>query len=359
MFHANIDYIENATLIVDNDSSGNSLFSRGLGSLALLARDSLHTSVNGSTKADSDGDGQSAPVHFVHGVQAFVEKLTIPQASTFMTVLIILAIVIAGITVGILLFKVILEIWALFGTFPQKLTGFRKRYRWLLAKTITNLILLLYGVWTLYCVYQFVNGDSWAAKALAGVTLGLFTAILAFFTFRIYQLANRYKKSEGDASALFEDKETWRKYSLFYENYKKSYWWLFIPAIVYMFAKGCVIAGGDGHGLAQTGGQLIVESLLLILLLWSRPYSLKSGNWINIVIQVVRVLSVACILVFVEELGVAQSTQTITGVVLIVMQSALTGILGILIAVNSIVICCKQNPHRRRRKEAGTFLILL
>lgn len=119
-----------------------------------------------------------------------------------------------------------------------------------------------------------------------------------------------------------------------------------------MFAKGVVIAAFDGKGLVQTAGQLIIESLLLILLLWSRPYSLTSGNWINIVIQVVRVLSVVCILVFVEELGISQTTKTITGVVLIVTQSVLTGVLAILIAVNSIVTCCRENPHRRQRKEA-------
>jgi hypothetical protein len=272
-----------------------------------------------------------------------------------MTVLLIFAIVIAAITVGILLFKVILETWALFGSFPKSLTNFRKRYWWLLAKTITNLILILYGVWTLYCVYQFTNGDSWAAKLLAGVTLGIFTAILAFFTWKIWQLANRFKKLEGDATGLFEDKEIWRKYSLFYDAYKKSYWWIFVPSIVYMFAKGCVIAGADGHGLVQTSGQLIIESLLLILLLWSRPYSLKSGNWINIIIQVVRVLSVVCILVFVEQLGISQTTKTISGLVLVVMQSVLTAVLAILIAVNAIIICCRDNPHRKKRKEAGKF----
>lgn len=140
---------------------------------------------------------------------------------------------------------------------------------------------------------------------------------------------------------------------MFYENYKKSYWWLFIPAIIYMFARGCVIAGADGHGLAQAAGQLIVEALLLVVLLWSRPYSLKSGNWINIVIQVVRVLSVVCILVFVEELGMSQTTKTVTGLVLVVVQASLTGVLAILIAVNAIIICCKENPHRKKRKEAG------
>ncbi|KAF2661696.1 TRP-domain-containing protein [Lophiostoma macrostomum CBS 122681] len=342
-----VAFLKNATLIhTDQNMTTNS--KRSLDTVLLWARDGVDVSTN----ATGGGGEDNKIMHAVKGIQGYVEELAIPNGNTFMTVLLIFAIVIAAITVAILLFKVILESWALCGNFPKRLTGFRKRYWWLLAKTITNLILLLYGVWTLYCVYQFKNGDSWAAKLLAGVTLGLFTAVLAFFTWKIWSIAHRYKKLEGDTSALYDDKEVWRKYSLFYENYKKSYWWIFVPAIVYMFARGCVIAGADGNGLAQTAGQLIVESLLLILLLWVRPFSLKSGNWINIIIQVVRVLSVVCILVFVEELGVAQTTKTITGLVLVVMQAVLTGLLAILIAVNAIIICCRDNPHRKKRKEA-------
>ena len=358
--HDSVEYLRNATLVYSDGSSTNSssLTRRGLeilDGLVLRPRGDVSTSVNstGSSSNSISNSGESKVTHYVHGIQGYVEQLTIPQANTFMTVLLVFAIVVAAISVGILLLKVILETWALFGSFPKKLTNFRKRYWGLLARTITNLILILYGVWTLYCVYQFTNGDSWAAKALAAVTLAVFTAILAFFTFRIWQLARRYKKAEGDTSALFENKETWRKYSLFYDSYKRGYWWLFMPAIVYMFAKGCVIAGGNGHGLSQTAGQLIIESLMMILVLFVRPYVTKSGNWINAIIQIVRVLSVVCILVFVEELGIAQSTKTVTGVVLIAVQSVLTLVLAILIAVNSIIICCKENPHRRRRKEAG------
>ena len=120
-----------------------------------------------------------------------------------MTVLLIFAIVIAAITVGILLFKVILEVWAMYGSFPQKLANFRKDYWGLLSRTITNLILVLYGIWVLYCVYQLNGGDSWAAKFLACVTLVIFTAILLFFGLRIYFLARKYKMAEGDASGLF------------------------------------------------------------------------------------------------------------------------------------------------------------
>ncbi|QDS78142.1 hypothetical protein FKW77_004675 [Venturia effusa] len=350
--------LRNTTLVyTDDTASGNSTLSkRELDIWTHYIRRQISATANGTAVAGSGATNttteDSKLMKTVHGIQGYVEQLTIPQTNTFMTVLLIFAIVLASIIVGILLCKVILETWALFGSFPKRLTSFRKRYWWIMAKTITNLILVLYGVWVLYCVYQFTRGDSWAAKALAGGTLLIFTFVLLFFAWRIFTLAREYKKLDGDTSALYENKETWIKYSIFYDSFKKGYWWMFVPAIVYMFAKGCVIAGGDGHAMVQTVGQLVIEAIMLILLLWSRPYTLKSGNWINITIQIVRVLSVLCILVFVEQLGISQTPKTITGVVLIVMQSVLTAVLAILIAVNALRACFMMNPHRRARKEA-------
>ncbi|CAK7236997.1 hypothetical protein SCUCBS95973_009798 [Sporothrix curviconia] len=327
---------------------------------ALLLRE-IQTSINGTgaaalssttngTTADASGAANTVRVA-VSGIRAYVEELSIPSASTFMTVLLIVAIVIAAITVGILLVKVVLEAWALIGRFPESLAGFRQHYWRSIARAITTLILLLYGVWVLYCMFQFTQGDSWAAKALAGVTLGLFTGVLAFFSFRIWYTAQKLTDEEGDASGLYDDKNIWAKYSLFYESYRRQYWWVFVPAILYMFAKGVALAVGDGHGMAQTIAQLAIESVMLVLLLWSRPYERRSGNVVNILIQVVRVLSVVCILLFVEEFGIAETTQTVAGVVLIAVQSALSGILALLIAWNAIVACVKENPHRKRRKE--------
>lgn len=348
-------YLKNATLVFNDGSSTNSTVTKR------AARWSLHSpharAQDALTTSNSTTQGNTGSVqHMVSGVQAYVEQLSVPQANTFMTVLLIFALVVAGIAVGILLLKVILESWALFGSFPAKLRGFRKHYWGLLGRTVTNLILILYSIWTLYCIFQFTHGDSWAAKILAGVTLAIFTGILAFFSIRIAILARRHRKADGDASVLYEDAEVWRRYSLFYDSYKKDYWWIFVPTIVYMFARGCIIAIGDGHGLIQTAGQLIVESLMLILLLWSRPYARKSAQWINLTIQFVRVLSVACILVFVEELGISQTTKTITGIVLIAVQSTLTGLLAILIAVNALITCIKENPHMKRRRDASKFV---
>lgn len=357
----------NATLVYANSnttgSTSSSLFRRAVDTAVLFARDGTQVNVNGQSASVGDGGNagdssnqpQNKDQHFVSGIQAYVEQLSIPKENTFMTVLLVWAIVVAAIIVLILLFKVILEGWSLVGKLPKSLESWRKRYWWRMAKAIVNLIFMLYGVWVLYCIYQFTNGDSWAAKTLAGVTLGLFTLVLGLFTWRIWVKARQFKKMDGDTARLYEDKETWIKYSLFYDTYKRNYWMFFVPAIVYMFAKGAIIAGANGHGLVQAAGQLIVEAIMLVLLLWSRPYQLKSGRWINIFIHTVRVISVVCILVFVEELGLSQTTKTVTGVVLIVVQSVLTAVLAILIAVNALIVCIKENPHRRKRKDAEKF----
>ncbi|KAL2256084.1 hypothetical protein VTK26DRAFT_2222 [Humicola hyalothermophila] len=351
-----VEFLRNATLVFPDGSAQASepaKAKRAFDQFVRLAARQIETSVSDLISGPHTAEDESAGnmVVTVSGIKAYVQQLAIPSGNSFMTILLIVAIVIAAIVVGILLVKVILEFWALFASFPKSLSGFRKHYWGSIGRAVTNLILLLYGVWVLYSVFQFTQGDSWAAKTLAGVTLFIFTAILAFFSWKIWSTARRLKKMEGDIAGLYEDKSIWVKYSLFYESYRRDYWWVFVPTIIYMFAKGCVVAAADGHGMVQTAGQLIVESALLILLLWSRPYERRSGNIINITIQVVRVLSVVCILVFVERFGIAQTTQTITGVVLIAIQSALTGILAILIAWNAINACCKQNPHRKRRKE--------
>lgn len=352
-------YLKNTTLLYKSDLTTTT--KRSLSSLTttmFVPRDII-TSVNGTTNSLFGGDSTTATtnsttqqINIISGIRGFVEELSVPSGNTFMTVLLFFAVIIGAVTVGILVLKLFLEAWCLFGTLPKKLVGFRERYWWLLAKTITNLVLLFYGILVLYCVYQFKVGDSWAAKIIAGVALGIFTILLLAFTFKIYQKAHqRGSEYEDGGDALFDDKETWMRYGFFYENYKKSYWWIFVPVIVYMAARGCIIAALDGHGLAQTSAQLGVDVLLLVLLLWTRPFQRRSGNWINIMIQVVRVISIACILIFVEEMGFSTTTKSVVGLVLLIIQAVLTALLAILIATNAIISCCKKNPHRKNRKE--------
>lgn len=362
-----VKYLENATLVFQDGSMetlGSSKLKRAMYDFYDLVAREITTSVdtnvtstaaNATTTASNSTD--SGVTVTVQGIKAYVEELSIPDANTFMTVLLIVSCVMAAIICMILLIKVVLEAWALFGELPVGLTGFRKHYWVTMSRILTQLIMLLYGTWVLYCMYQFITGDSWAAKLLAALTLTLFTGVLGFFVYKVVSTAKRLRELNGDASQLYENKDLWIKYKLFYDNYKKTYWWLFIPVLCYMFAKGVVMAVGDTHGMAQTIAQFFVEGIMLGVLIWNKPFERKSGNVLNISIQVVRLLSVICIFVFVEELGISATTQTVVGIVLVVVQAVLTGVLAILIIWNAIVSIVKENPHRKRRKEMGKSLV--
>ncbi|KAF3762384.1 putative Flc2 FAD transporter, partial [Cryphonectria parasitica EP155] len=354
-----VQYLQNATLVFSDGSmetlGSDSKVKRAMAEFYNFVAREITTSVDTNdtttTNTTTSSNSTSSVTETVNGIKAYVEDLSIPNANTFMTVLLIVACVMAAIILVILLIKVVLEAWALFGKLPKGLTGFREHYWVTMGRLLTQLIMLLYSTWVLYCMYQFIQGDSWAAKLLAGLTLALFTGVLAFFAYKVTSTAKKLQQADGDASGLYEKKDLWIKYKVFYDSYKKSYWWLFIPVICYMFAKGVVMAAGDNHPMGQSIAQFIVEAFMLIVLVWNRPFERKSGNVLNISIQVVRILSVICIFVFVDELGIQETTKSVVGIVLLVIQAVLTGILAIMIIWNAFISIFKENPHRKRRKE--------
>lgn len=295
----------------------------------------------------------------IPGIQKYVVQTGVLPQNTFMTVLLIACIVILAICVSILLFKAILEAWSLLASFPKSLTTFRKRYWGTIFRTNVLLINTFYGTWVLYCILQFKSGDSWAATLLAAVTLSLFSGILIFFVIRIYLIAHRHIKQEGSAASLFENKRLWLKYSLFYDTYHKKSWWFFTPLIAYNLIRYTLLATLDGKGLPQTIALLTCETLLLILFIFVRPFERKRENAINITTQTVRALSMAIILVFVDELKVEKSTKTIMGFALVIISAALSIVLVILMVVNALYTCFQDNPHRKKRKAAGENLVPL
>lgn len=232
-----------------------------------------------------------------------------PDNSTFMTVLLVFMMVLAVVAVAMLLFKLILELWALCGHLSKRFERIRSDYWLILSTTIVRIILIVYGVWALYCLWQFHSGDSWAASLLAAVTLGIFTAVLAFFTIRIFYLAYKAKKLEGGIDELYEHEPWMRKYGFFYDQFKSNFWWFFLPILLMGFIRACFIVFAGKNGLVQAVGILSAEGVFLVLLFWRRPYDGRMSNVVNAMIGVVRVLSIACILVFVDQLGTAFYTH--------------------------------------------------
>ncbi|KAK9389449.1 hypothetical protein V1515DRAFT_593312 [Lipomyces mesembrius] len=340
-----LDYQTGAVILVNETALGGSTSKL----IRRLTLDGINFSQTNSTTVN--GSTSVRVLTTVQGIARYVEHLMLPNANTFMTVLMFFAIILGVVICSILLFRIALEIWAQFSSLSKALESFRQRYWLFMGSTIVRVILILYGTWVLYCLYQFKLGDSWASLLLASITLGIFTAIIGGFTLRIFWIAHKASR-EGGIDELYEYKPWIRRYGLFYGQFKAHYWWFFVVITAVAFGRSAFIALADGHGLVQVVGQLALEIIFVLAIFAIRPFSNRSGNIINAIIAIVRIASLACVLVFVEELGVAAETTTIVGMVLIVIQAVLTVLLALLILIQAIIAIFQQNP---RRKQNSAF----
>jgi Transient receptor potential (TRP) ion channel len=222
-----------------------------------------------------------------------------------MTVLLIFLMILAAVAIVMLAFKLILELWGRCGHLSKRSQQIRSEYWRIAMVTMVRLILIVFGTWALYCFFQFREGDSWAAMVLAAVTLAIFTSIIIFFTVRIFYLASKARKLHGGVDKLYEHEPWMKKYGFFYNQFKSPLWWFFVPIITMSVIRAFFLVFAAGSGLIQAIGILSAESIFLFVLFWRRPYDGRGANVVNAMIAVTRVVSIVCILIFVQELGIA------------------------------------------------------
>lgn len=150
-----VEFLMNATLVYNRNGANSSQYTKRSLETNMVnylnPREDINFQHSTNITDQPVAEEQSQVMHYVDGIEAFVEQMKIPSANTFMTVLLMFAILIAALAVLILLFKVILEVWALFASFPKRLTGFRKRYWGFLAGTIVRIVS------DLNCVIHFLH----------------------------------------------------------------------------------------------------------------------------------------------------------------------------------------------------------
>jgi hypothetical protein len=222
-----------------------------------------------------------------------------------MTVLLILLMILAAVAVAMLAFKLILELWGRCGRLSKRSEQIRSEYWRITIVTIVRIILIVFGTWALFCFFQFREGDSWAAMLLAAITLAIFSGIIIFFTIRIFYLASKARKLQAGVDHLYEHEPWMKKYGFFYNQFKSPLWWFFVPIITMSVIRAFFLVFAARSGLIQAIGILSAEGIFLFLLFWRRPYDGRGANVVNAMIAVTRVLSIVCILVFVQELGIA------------------------------------------------------
>ncbi|OAA62607.1 ribosomal protein carboxylic ester hydrolase [Niveomyces insectorum RCEF 264] len=228
------------------------------------------------------GGGGGGGVHVtdsgIGGIRAYVEATGIPAGNALVTVLLVVAVPLAALTLAVAVTTGVLTAWS---------SWFGPRGRGPLPPVLAGLC-----AHVLFGVFQFLtpvgtssggggNDGSWATRALAGAALGVTTLAVAVRASSFYLYDND------------DDVPLWARYgAALYAAFRPScWWWAVAPALLHRLATTAVLLVGNalattdnsgGHnGLGQAVALLVLELTLLVLLGWRRPYARRAGNVVH------------------------------------------------------------------------------
>ncbi|KAH9810210.1 hypothetical protein DFH28DRAFT_903125 [Melampsora americana] len=163
---------------------------------------------------------------------------------------------------------------------------------------------------TLFTCFQWRLGstDAWLPILLSVILWLACTLALGWVCWTRFKVRNH---SDVDNVHLHE------RFSIF----KPNRWWAFFPWGILCFVKVAVIGFGQGWGERQVIATIVLEALLLIFLVATRPFQQTRFNVLAIILGVLQLIEDCILVTFVPRQEIKPIPRAILGFVLIGIQS--------------------------------------
>lgn len=325
---------------------------------------------------------------------------SIPASNAFMTGLLWFLILLAGVIVSVVVFKLVLE--GMSGLRMIKRTRLLFfRCHWLGYTMLAALRTLFIGFFTLMflTLFQFSYLISSRPVAVACAIflilllgLGGVAASACFYRIRFghyttepdrlniekrrllkvipwlgFERNSEYPRSEDkryagsipwfckvgpslEEKSIHNDDEYTKKFGWLSARFRRTRWWFFIVWLVYEFARACFLAGALRSPMMQVFGLLGVETVAFIGLVIWRPFE---GQRLNVMatyfLGFSKVVTVGLAAAFDVRFGLPRILATAIGIVMIVIQGLLT------IAVLICIILGAMSSYMSAMRNCETF----
>lgn len=140
----------------------------------------------------------------------------------------------------------------------------------------------------------------------AEVTLALFFFIsmavsLTWAALKVWRIARRsVSMHKNPAYILYSDPAALNKWGFLYVQFRATAYYFIMPTLAYILIKSLFIAFGQGNGVVQAVGLLIVEAVYLIGVSILRPWMDKKTNAFNIAIAAINFINIIFLLMFTQ-----------------------------------------------------------
>ncbi|KAL8842009.1 MAG: hypothetical protein Q9205_002734 [Flavoplaca limonia] len=303
---------------------------------------------------------QTKPI-VVHGIERVGFRARIEGTNIFLTGVIFFMVFVTFTAAGVALFKAFCEVAVKAGWFKgDKFEDFRNGWKIVLKGILFRLILIGYPQMTVLCLWELTKQDSAAEIVLAIFFFVSMTFSLGWAAWKVFRIAKRsVSMHKNPAYILYSDPTALNKWGFLYVQFRATAYYFIMPILLYILVKGMFVAFGQGSGIAQAVGLLIIEAIFLIGVCILRPWMDKKTNAFNISIASVNFLNTIFLLVFTQVFNQPGIVTGVMGVVFFGINAVFAIVLICLVLISTGWALFSKNPDTRyqpMRDDRGSFI---
>ncbi|PFH49776.1 hypothetical protein AMATHDRAFT_62533 [Amanita thiersii Skay4041] len=306
--------------------------------------------VNLGSNVDNYGNVQTVTANSANVLQAgipiYVNSIHIATANAFMTVFLVLLVLVA---ILLSVFALIYLVALVLDRIDSKNSHLWRRIRhdypcFVKAWTLRLGLVFLMPI-TIFVLYQWTLRDSWLSILLSVFCLLFILGLVGYPVFSTIRFA-----CKSSPKSLYSHRKFVASYGPLYSRYRDTRYWFFLPFLTASVLKSFFIAFANARGEVQIVAILIIDSLLLLALVFFRPFETRADNIFSIFFGIVRLVCSGLLVAFIENLRVNAIRRVIIGIVIAVIFSVAVVVMffRVIIALPFIVL-------RQRNRQSSSM----
>ncbi|KAK4057201.1 hypothetical protein OIO90_001696 [Microbotryomycetes sp. JL221] len=201
-----------------------------------------------------------------------------------------------------------------------------------------NALRLLLIAWFPLLIFIFFQWRLGSQDAWSPIVLSVFTFLfttgavlgLAGITLLTFRRQRRQFDQAGHGTAIGGPNAP------FYNTYKDSRYWFFVPVLFGIFARAVFISFAQYYGWVESIALVVIEVATLVIMCFFVPFNDKSSNGMQIILQILRCIICGALIAFNRSIGLNEIARTAVGAVLAVIQAVVVVFLFILLMIDVV-----------------------
>ncbi|KAF4467345.1 Calcium related spray [Fusarium albosuccineum] len=162
----------------------------------------------------------------------------------------------------------------------------------------------------------------------------------------------KFTDNDPDRPNAHQDVAYIKRFGWLSARYRRTRWWFFAAYLAYQFIRACFIGGGRRNALAQVYGLFIFEVLALVAIIKLKPFEGARNTTVAVwLLSISKIITNGLSIALLPSFNLSRIVATVLGMIIIVVQAFLAVVVLILIVLGMVSTWMSLSRNREKFPE--------